>query len=726
MMWVKKLTIGKKLVAAFSAVSIITLILGALGYYGASKSAQAIKDIGDNRLRGMQSLLVMSENAERTKAALRTLLNADATDADRKRQSEAVAQSQKECEAAWKVYVSLPQTAEEAAIWKAFVPAWQQWCKDNDELLKINAQREAMLKVYSQQANSADVSYRQALAQVCRNACKALAVFKLQVQEWKNVLLRGNDSAKYDKHFTAFERDEKKVQEELRNAANLMKQLGLDVKVAEDIIQKHATLGVQYQEALKKFDKADLNAGRSVDRAVTGIDRPAAESMDQVVMMAIESEGKFNDLMNRMHRQAMTVCQASEIEALGLLQKVVEINRDIATSMSTSAKGQANILQTVSLTAMSTSVMLALGLGIAISRSITRPIRRAATMLKDISEGEGDLTRRLPVAGQDEIGEMAAYFNRFIEKVQGIVRKIGESASMLANSSTQLSATAAEMAGGAEETTGKSAGVASAAEEMSANMRNVAAATEQTSVNVKAMAAAVEQMTASISEVARNAEQSAAVADQASKLARLSNNTIEQLGGAANEIGKVIETIQDIAEQTNLLALNATIEAARAGDAGKGFAVVATEVKELAKQTAHATVDIRQRIEAIQRSTKDSVGSIAQIADVIEQVNSVSRIIASAVEEQNVTTKEIAKNLAQASNGAESVAMVVGQSAAASRDITQNITGVDLAVKQTVQGATARKAPAVSFPTWRGNSSSWWGSSRCENEFPVCPVKLDY
>ncbi len=364
-----------------------------------------------------------------------------------------------------------------------------------------------------------------------------------------------------------------------------------------------------------------------------------------------------------------------------------KVNRMLAAARD-DYKASANKTLWIALASMTLAAGAVLAVAWFVSRRLTKPLRSAVAMLQDIAQGEGDLTKRLAVSGRDEIGELARWFNTFVGKVQDIVRKISDGASTLADSSTELSATAAEMAGGAAETTGKSAEVATAAEQMSGNMRNVAAATEQMSVNVKAVAAAVEQMTASISEVAKNAEQSAAVADQASKLARLSNSTIEQLGGAADEIGKVIETIQDIAEQTNLLALNATIEAARAGDAGKGFAVVASEVKELAKQTAAATEDIRRRIEAIQRSTRESVGSIAQIADVIEQVNSVSRTIASAVEEQNVTTREIAKNLAQASSGADSVATVVGQSAVASQDITQNIAGVDCAVKQTVQGAS--------------------------------------
>jgi len=189
------------------------------------------------------------------------------------------------------------------------------------------------------------------------------------------------------------------------------------------------------------------------------------------------------------------------------------------------------------------------------------------------------------------------------------------------------------------------------------------------------------------------------VADNAAQLVSTSNSQIGELGGAADEIGKVIEVIQDIAEQTNLLALNATIEAARAGDAGKGFAVVATEVKELAKQTASATEDIRKRIKGIQGSSGRAVKSIGDISDVVKQVNELSRMIASVVEEQSITTKEIARNMVQSSNAAQMVSRGVAESATATQEITRNIVGVDQAARQSAQGAAQTQTTSRELST---------------------------
>jgi methyl-accepting chemotaxis protein len=321
------------------------------------------------------------------------------------------------------------------------------------------------------------------------------------------------------------------------------------------------------------------------------------------------------------------------------------------------------------------------------AKQILKPVNDTIETLKDIAQGEGDLTRRLDATRKDELGDLSRWFNQFVERVHDVIVKIVGDAATLAQASTNLSTTATQLSAGATQSKSQSATVSSAAEEMSINMKNMARSTEQMSTGMKSVATSVEQMTATISEIAQSAERSASVAAEATKMAEVSNAKVAQLGDAADEIGKVIEVIQDIAEQTNLLALNATIEAARAGEAGKGFAVVATEVKELAKQTASATDDIRRRIEAIQSSTGEAVHSIAEISQAIRNVNEVANTIASAVEEQSITTKQIAKNVGDSASAADIVARGVNESASASEEITRNIVGIDEAAKETTEVA---------------------------------------
>jgi len=339
------------------------------------------------------------------------------------------------------------------------------------------------------------------------------------------------------------------------------------------------------------------------------------------------------------------------------------------------------------------AIVLGAILAFVITRGIVGPLRKSVQFAETVAKG--DLTQQVDINQKDEVGILAHSLNTMSTNLRELIGRIKTSSTALSGSATELSATATQLAGSAEEMTAQSATVAAAAEEMTTNMGTMASSAEQMSCNTKTTAASIEEMTASITEIAKNAEQASTVADEAASLAEISNEKIGLLGTAADEIGKVIEVIQDIAEQTNLLALNATIEAARAGDAGKGFAVVATEVKELAKQTAEATEDISKRIAAIQSSTGASVESIGKISEVVKKVNEVSRTIASAVEEQSITTKEIAENVSQVATASEMVSSGVAESASVSQEITKNISGVDIASRQTAEGANQTQTVGV-------------------------------
>lgn len=313
---------------------------------------------------------------------------------------------------------------------------------------------------------------------------------------------------------------------------------------------------------------------------------------------------------------------------------------------------------------------------------IIRPINGAVAMLKDIAEGEGDLTKRLPVDSRDEMGEMASWFNTFMEKLQGIIRQVATDASALNDASTSLAEISGQMSDEAESMSERAGQVDAASREMSSNMSNVAATSEQASTNVNLVASATEEMTATIGEIAKNSETARTIAKSAAGKAAGASVKVGELGRAANEISRVTEVITEISEQTNLLALNATIEAARAGEAGKGFAVVANEIKELAKQTAASTLEIKKRIEGIQHSTQDTVQQIEEISGVIHEVNTVVATIAGAVEEQATTSQEIAGNVAQASEGIQDVSLNVNHSSTAADSISRDIADVNGSVKE--------------------------------------------
>ncbi len=303
------------------------------------------------------------------------------------------------------------------------------------------------------------------------------------------------------------------------------------------------------------------------------------------------------------------------------------------------------------------AVVAALSMGQLLSRRVLGRLSRNVSVLERLAAG--DFTERLPLQGNDELGDMGRAANLALNRVALAMFEVAQKAERLLGSSQKLSAVSARLGINADGTSTQASAAAAGAEQVSRNVQTVAAGTTQ--------------MNASIRDIADNSGAAARVATAAVSKAQATNATVTKLGESSAEIGNVVKVITSIAEQTNLLALNATIEAARAGEAGRGFAVVANEVKELAKETAKAMEDIGRKIAAIQADTRSAVAAIGEITVTVEQVNELQTTIASAVEEQAATTCEIGRN--------------VDEAAKATGSIAGHIAGVAEAARGTQQGA---------------------------------------
>ncbi|OGU17089.1 MAG: chemotaxis protein [Geobacteraceae bacterium GWC2_53_11] len=327
---------------------------------------------------------------------------------------------------------------------------------------------------------------------------------------------------------------------------------------------------------------------------------------------------------------------------------------------------------------------IALLVGFLVMKSVTVPLSRMLHMLKDIAEGEGDLTRRLDTDRRDEFGELSRWFNRFVDNIHSIISQVAGTTGQVSAAASQLQSTAEQIATAAEEVACQSVTVATAGEEMSATSNDIShncslASDISNRANLTASggAAVVQETLVGMENIAKRVQESA--------------RTVESLGARSDQIGAIVGTIEDIADQTNLLALNAAIEAARAGEQGRGFAVVADEVRALAERTTRATKEIGTMIKGIQAETAGAVGSmehgvrevekgmessrksgdaLQQIVNAIDEVSMQVHQIATAAEEQTAVTGEISSNIHQITDVVSETARGAHETAAAASQLS--------------------------------------------------------
>lgn len=411
------------------------------------------------------------------------------------------------------------------------------------------------------------------------------------------------------------------------------------------------------------------------------IDAPCVREVNEYRQVAIEksAQGGFG--------KDATAWFGTITQKINLLKTVDDhLAEGLTAQVDTlSAAATRSMLWTIALTSLVGLVSLLLGY-----RSIHGVLKRIAAItdrVKDIAEGEGDLTKRLDT-GSDEMGTLAGWFNTFLAKLEGTISNISGTAEELRLSSVMLIETAQGMEKNAQDTKLQSSSISAAAEQMATNMSQMSSSTQQISGGLDGASESVSQVSETIGEIAGKSSESSQIARAASGYVDSSSAQIQLLGEAASEIGEVINVIEDIAEQTNLLALNATIEAARAGEAGKGFAVVATEVKELAKQSAQATEGIRTRVLSMQSCTQETVKSIGDIAGVIAKVNDIADLIDTALQEQDENVGSISSSVNESATSSRQVATSISESATASDMITRDISKIDTVLDEAVQGAS--------------------------------------
>ncbi|MGE6791306.1 methyl-accepting chemotaxis protein [Pseudomonas guineae] len=443
--------------------------------------------------------------------------------------------------------------------------------------------------------------------------------FKTQVQEWKNVLLRGKDSAQLNKYWSQFEAQERKVQDTLGKLSLLASNDPALKRKIDNLRSEHQNLGGQYRSGRDAFIAAGADA-KAGDTAVAGIDRNTTQQMDE--------------LAAELHKQSID--QASLINA--------EADRTVTFG---------------TLLMLGATVVIALFSLWLINRNLINPIRELIDYIALLSKG--NFGKRVDSTRQDELGNLAVAANILHDFLAETFTRLKRSTTDLDTASGELNAIATLMAQGTREQFSRTDQVATAMHEMSATAQEVARHAAQA-----ANAADDADQAARQGETVMQATIKT-ITDIRGEISNTSE-VIRRLEGDTGRIGKVLEVIRGIAEQTNLLALNAAIEAARAGDQGRGFAVVADEVRTLAQRTAESTAEIHQIIDTVQtgainavraiesgqQRSEDGVTQVTEagatlqlITQAVEAIRDMNRQIATAAEEQTSVAEDISRNLTE-------------------------------------------------------------------------------
>ncbi len=478
--------------------------------------------------------------------------------------------------------------------------------------------------------------------------------FKIQVQEWKNILIRGNDPAQLEKHTAAFKKSAATTRSELAKVDALLAKLSLATPLVGEADKAIEELQKNYLSALEQYDGANVESAKVVDGLVKGMDRPPTKKIDDIVAYIQDQSKKLTAIIEKEN-------DAQQKSTLYML---------FGTLIGTAVIGAAVMIWLI--------------------RSITRPLNEAVNIAETVAAG--DLTANIQVNGSDEISTLLAALKNMHDSLADIVGKVRVGTDAIAHASV-------EIANGNNDLSSRTEEQASSLEETASSMEELTSTVKQNGENANTAS----KLAGTASEVAVRG--GAAVSQVV--------QTMADINDSSRKIVDIIGVIDGIAFQTNILALNAAVEAARAGEQGRGFAVVASEVRNLAQRSAAAAKEIKaligdsvERVEAGTKLVGQAGTTMDEVVDSVKRVTSIIAEIAVASGEQNVGIDQINDAISQMDSVTQQNAALVEEAAAAAEALQQQAASLAQAVsvfkidaRHMIEAPAVRRTPVRAAPT---------------------------